>query len=45
MRQALGGSNGDLSIFIIRPIPAVIPGLLASLILGTILGALRRHKP
>lgn len=44
VRQALGGSNGDLSIFITRPISAVIVAALALLIIGTVISALRRRN-
>lgn len=45
MRQALGGSNGDLSVFVTRPISAIMVGGLALLIVLTIRGSLKRRKP
>lgn len=45
MRQALGGSNGDLTIFVTRPISALMVALLALLIFFTIRGGLKRRRP
>ncbi len=45
VRQALGGANGDLTIFVTRPISAIMVGMLALLIFFTIRGALKRRKP
>jgi putative tricarboxylic transport membrane protein len=45
VRQALGGANGDFTIFVTRPISAIIVALLAALILFTLIGAWRRRKP
>ncbi|EEW26994.1 tripartite tricarboxylate transporter permease [Rhodobacter ferrooxidans] len=46
MRQALGGSNGDPSIFVTRPISAAMVAALALLIIFTIRGARKaRRRP
>jgi putative tricarboxylic transport membrane protein len=44
MRQALGGANGDLSIFVTRPISAVMVAAIALLILLTFRGWLKAPK-
>lgn len=45
MRQALGGANGDLTIFVTRPISAVIVAALAILIILTFRSWLKARKP
>ncbi len=45
MRQALGGANGDMTIFITRPISAIMVGALALLIVFTIRGCAERPPP
>ncbi|MDZ4095391.1 MAG: tripartite tricarboxylate transporter permease [Paracoccaceae bacterium] len=45
MRQALGGSNGDLTIFVTRPISAVMVAALAALVFFTIRGVLKARRP
>jgi putative tricarboxylic transport membrane protein len=42
MRQALGGANGDFSIFITRPISAVLVVLMTALIIGSVRGWMKR---
>jgi putative tricarboxylic transport membrane protein len=44
VRQALGGANGDLSIFVSRPISAVIVGALALLIVLSVRDSLKNRK-
>ena len=45
MRQALGGANGDLTIFVTRPISAIMVALLTLLIALTLRGWLKSRKP
>lgn len=45
MRQALGGANGDLTIFVTRPISAVMVAAMALMIALTLRNWLRRRKP
>ncbi len=45
LRQALGGANGDLTIFLTRPISAVIVAALAILIFFTVRSWLKGRKP
>jgi putative tricarboxylic transport membrane protein len=45
LRQALGTAGGDFSVFVSRPISAVMVAAIAILLGATILGALRRRKP
>ena len=45
MRQALGGANGDLTIFVTRPISGIIVAALAILIFFTLRGWLKGRKP
>ncbi|MGB8814432.1 MAG: tripartite tricarboxylate transporter permease [Paracoccaceae bacterium] len=45
VRQALGGSNGDLTIFVSRPISALMVGAMVALIFFSIRGALKSRKP
>lgn len=44
-RQAVGGANGDLTIFVSRPISAIMVAAMALLIVFTIRGALKARKP
>ncbi|MGV8952140.1 MAG: tripartite tricarboxylate transporter permease, partial [Cypionkella sp.] len=44
VRQALGGSSGDFSVFVTRPISAVLVGALALLILLSIRDSLKNRK-
>ncbi len=44
-RQAVGGANGDLTIFVSRPISAIMVAAMAALIFFTIRGALKARKP
>jgi putative tricarboxylic transport membrane protein len=44
-RQAVGGANGDLTIFITRPISAIMVAAMALLIFFTIRGALKARNP
>jgi putative tricarboxylic transport membrane protein len=44
-RQAVGGANGDLTIFVSRPISAIMVAAMALLIFFTIRGALKARKP
>jgi putative tricarboxylic transport membrane protein len=44
-RQAVGGAGGDMSIFVTRPISAIMLGGLVILIVFTIRGALKARKP
>jgi putative tricarboxylic transport membrane protein len=44
-RQAMGGANGDLTIFVSRPISAIMVAAMALLIFFTIRGALKARKP
>jgi putative tricarboxylic transport membrane protein len=44
-RQAVGGAGGDLSIFVTRPISAIMLGALVMLIVFTIRGAIGARKP
>lgn len=45
LRQALGGANGDLSIFVTRPISALMVAAMALLIVFTFRGWLKARKP
>lgn len=45
MRQALGQANGDLTIFLTRPISAVMVGAMALLIIVTFRNWLKQRKP
>ncbi len=45
MRQALGGANGDLTIFVTRPISAVMVAALALLIVLTVRANWKARKP
>lgn len=45
MRQALGGANGDLTIFVTRPISAVMVAALALLIVLTVRADWKARKP
>ena len=44
MRQALGGANGDLTIFVSRPISAIMVAALATLIVFTFRGWIKRRN-
>jgi putative tricarboxylic transport membrane protein len=44
MRQALGGANGDLTIFVTRPISAIMVTAIAALIFFTFRGWLKQRK-
>lgn len=44
MRQALGGANGDLSIFVTRPISAVMVAAIVILVAFTLRGWLKARK-
>jgi putative tricarboxylic transport membrane protein len=44
VRQALGGSSGDFSVFVTRPISAVLVGALTLLILLSIRDSLKNRK-
>ena len=44
MRQALGGANGDLTIFVSRPISAIMVAALAILIVFTFRGWIKRRN-
>lgn len=44
-RQAVGGAGGDMSIFVTRPISAVMLGALVLLLVFTVRGALRARRP
>ncbi|THD83740.1 hypothetical protein E7811_10790 [Aliigemmobacter aestuarii] len=44
MRQALGGANGDFSIFVTRPISAILVAALAILILFTLRAELKNRR-
>lgn len=45
MRQALGGANGDFSVFVTRPISAMIVGALALLIVLTLRASWKARRP
>ena len=45
IRQSLGISSGDLTIFVTRPISAVLLFAIAALLAGTAVAALRRSDP
>jgi len=45
LRQALGGANGDLTIFITRPISAVMVAAMALMVVMTFRGWLKSRKP
>jgi putative tricarboxylic transport membrane protein len=45
MRQALGGANGDLTIFVTRPISAIMVGAIAVLLFFTFRGWIKGRKP
>jgi putative tricarboxylic transport membrane protein len=45
MRQALGTANGDLSIFVTRPISAIMVGAIAVLLAFTLRGWIKGRKP
>ncbi len=45
LRQALGGANGDLTIFISRPISALMLAAMAALVFFTFRGWLKQRKP
>ena len=45
LRQALGGANGDLTIFITRPISAVMVVAMALMVVMTFRGWLKSRKP
>lgn len=45
MRQALGGANGDLTIFVTRPISGIIVAALALLVILTLRSWLKTRKP
>ncbi|MBK8440816.1 MAG: tripartite tricarboxylate transporter permease [Rhodobacter sp.] len=45
MRQALGTANGDLTIFVTRPISAIILAALVLLVVFTFRGWLKQRKP
>jgi putative tricarboxylic transport membrane protein len=45
MRQALGTANGDLTIFVTRPISAIMVGAIAVLLVVTLRGWLKGRKP
>jgi putative tricarboxylic transport membrane protein len=45
MRQALGTANGDLTIFVTRPISAILVAAMALLIVMTFRGWLKQRKP
>lgn len=44
-RQALGGANGDIMIFVSRPISAIIVAALALLIVFSIRASIKARKP
>jgi putative tricarboxylic transport membrane protein len=44
MRQALGGANGDLTIFVTRPISAIMVAAIVVLVVFTLRGWLRTRK-
>jgi putative tricarboxylic transport membrane protein len=44
MRQALGGANGDLTIFVTRPISAIMVAAIAVLVIFTLRGWLKARR-
>lgn len=44
-RQAVGGANGDLTIFVTRPISAIMVAGMAALVFFSIRSALRARRP